>query len=350
MNLPPELIPLLGTDCRISAALALVNKHYNEAITPILYKNIFLYRLGVFKKLSNTLTTGHSRLRRYPRYLFISYWYDSWELIGHEPVMHIKQILMHAPNLSTLNLRIKEPVARYLIETPQYPFKLRQLVMRPVQDATFVEFLKTQSEIEYVRLWASDNEKDWHTGPSPLQPDILPKLRSVQSNETNVSFLLPYHPVTRVQVFGLLRDPEVHKQIAKSLAPLESLSECIALSEHPWESGIISQWLPSLEFCRSSLSEYSLDMYTVNPEIDSPSIILFFKERGSGPPYGLYTLRNGLSAFTTLRKFSLDLPSYNQSTLTPEFCRTVPELSRLEVWQESCPSLEEVKLFGVILK
>ncbi|CAE6541387.1 unnamed protein product [Rhizoctonia solani] len=91
-------------------------------------------------------------------------------------------------------------------------------------------------------------------------------------------------------------------------------------------------------------------MYAAIPEIDSPSIVLFFKERGTGPSYGLSTLRNGLSAFTALRKFSLSLPSYNQSTITPEFCRTVPELSRLEVWQESCPSLEEVTLFGVILK
>ncbi|CAE6454327.1 unnamed protein product [Rhizoctonia solani] len=133
--------------------------------------------------------------------------------------------------------------------------------------------------------------------------------------------------------------------------PLEIFEDYIRLRGLPWESGIVSQWFPSLGFCRNSLRQYKLRVNGVPPqsEISHLSAQSALEARG-GSSCGLDVLRNGLSMFSALRKFSLDGDFLGNRPLTPEFCAAVPELSRFDLWQESCPSLEEVNIFGVTLR
>ncbi|KDN42282.1 hypothetical protein RSAG8_06949, partial [Rhizoctonia solani AG-8 WAC10335] len=79
------------------------------------------------------------------------------------------------------------------------------------------------------------------------------------------------------------------------------------------------------------------------------SVVSFLKERVP-PSYGLDIIRNSLSTFSALRKFNLLFSKPGSHDLTSGFCETVPELSRFDVWQKSCPSLEEVTIFGITLK
>ncbi|CAE6450321.1 unnamed protein product, partial [Rhizoctonia solani] len=166
----------------------------------------------------------------------------------------------------------------------------------------------------------------------------------------NITHLVPHRPVTSVRVLGDQWNLGVHKAVSKSLMPLESFRDYIRLRDLPWESGIVSRWFPSLEFCRNSLRQYKIPINGVPPQsaISRLSLQPALEKRG-GLSCGLDVLRNGLSMFSILRKFSLD-SDYFDKPLTPEFCAAVPELSRFDLWQESCPSLEEVKIFGVTLR
>ncbi|EUC62858.1 hypothetical protein RSOL_460170 [Rhizoctonia solani AG-3 Rhs1AP] len=308
--LPPELVPLIIPDRATSLALALVNKHYNNIVTPTLYKKVTLQRCNVFKAFSETMVAGRPFLREYPTLLHILHWPGLED--GADPDYlkpTIKEILMHIPNLKNLRLTVKESMNRYLIEAPRYPFKLRQLTLMPIRDTIFVDFLKTQPEIEEVVLWGQiepSGRSRQYTGHTSLQPDILPRLRSIHSDNVNVSFMVPYHPVTKINVSGVHRDFDIHEMIAKSLVPLESLTECIGLSGQPWESGIVSRCFPSLEFCWISLSEYSLRFHLAGPQFYRRSVLSLLKERDT-PSYGLDIIRNGLSVFSALRKFKPQL-------------------------------------------
>ncbi|KDN33418.1 hypothetical protein RSAG8_13488, partial [Rhizoctonia solani AG-8 WAC10335] len=118
------------------------------------------------------------------------------------------------------------------------------------------------------------------------------------------------------------------------------------VTEKPWESGIVLRCLPSLDFCRKSLSEYSLALQFSLP-YNRRSVLSLLKGRVA-PSHGLEIIRTSLSTFSALRTFSLDFHDLHRADVTSEFCETVPELSRFDVWQESCPTLEEVRLFGII--
>ncbi|KAL5634312.1 hypothetical protein ACGC1H_002400 [Rhizoctonia solani] len=351
LNIPPELVHLLIPDRTTCLALALVNKYYNEIVTLILYRKVDLRGSETLKAFSETMATGRPILREYPTSLHIVYWPFAQD---NDPAYlrpTTKHILMNVPNLNHLRLATRESMTRYLIEDPRYPFKLRQLEMTPIREAIFIDFLRSQPEIEDVSFWAQDKLQGlprWRADATSLQPDILPKLRSIKSDEIDISFLVPHHPVANLTFFEVLQGFEVHKEVAKSLVPLECLTEHIELREHPWDSEIASKCFSSLDFCWSSLNNYSLQLSPRTPKLDDQSALSFLKQRGTRS-HGLDVLRNRLSAFTVLRKFSLGFYYHKRHDLTPEFCKTVPELSRFDLWQESCPSLEEVTLFGVTL-
>ncbi|EUC62867.1 hypothetical protein RSOL_460560 [Rhizoctonia solani AG-3 Rhs1AP] len=297
------------------------------------------------------MVTGRPILREYPTSLHIIHWPFVRDSDPAYLRPAIKQILMNVPNLDHLRLATRESMTRYLIEDPRYPFRLRQLEMTPTRETIFVEFLRSQPEIEDVSFWTQDKlegSSRWRADTTSLQPDILPKLRSIKSDETDISFLVPDHPVANLTLFEVLRSVQVHKEIGKSLVPLKRLTEHIELREQPWDSEIVSKCFPSLDFCWGSLSSYSLQLTPRSPELDDHSALSFLKQRGTRW-HGLEVLRKKLSAFTALRKFNLSFYYHKYHDLTPEFCQTVPELSRFDVWEESCPSLEEVTLFGVTL-
>ncbi|KDN42274.1 hypothetical protein RSAG8_06941, partial [Rhizoctonia solani AG-8 WAC10335] len=218
-NLLPELLPLILSDRATSWALVLVNKHYNDIVTPILYKQVILQRVGRIKAFSDTMVSGRPKLRQYPRFLYIiPYAWGRAEFDRLIDIPAVKQILMHVPNLSHLSLVMSKPRIHSLIKEPRYPFKLRQLDMTVISGAIFIEFLRTQPEIEHVYLRG-----------------------------------------------GLVVD-------------------------------------------------------------------------------------HFLSTFSALRKFNLMFSKPGSHDFTSGFCETVPELSRFDVWQKSCPSLEEVTIFGITLK
>ncbi|KDN33862.1 hypothetical protein RSAG8_13043, partial [Rhizoctonia solani AG-8 WAC10335] len=350
-NLLPERIPLIIPDDATTLALVLVNKHYNDMVTPILYKAATLEGIDDIKAFSYTMVSGRPKLRQYLMHLYIVHMpRDSlWD--GTDPdnliaALMIKQILMHVPNLIDLALALDEPIYQYLVEEPRYPFKLHSLQMTPIWDDGFFEFLRTQPEIEAVTFW-DDLEDDHSPLPgAPLQLDILPKLGSISGGKRSVSIMVPLHPVTEVTLSGVQRNLDVHEKISQSLAPLDSLSESIRLTEKPWESVIVSRCLPSLGFCWKSLSEYSLSL-EVSSQFDQNSVLSFLKERVA-PSHGLEIIRTSLSTFSALRILRLNFYPIHLFDLTSEFCETIPELSRFDVWKESCPTLEEVRLFGLI--
>ncbi|KEP50896.1 hypothetical protein V565_071490 [Rhizoctonia solani 123E] len=267
------------------------------------------------------------------------------ELPGY--IKLFQQILMHVPNITRLRLALAVNLDSYLINKNQYPFKLRRLTIMPSRNTALVEFLKTQPEIEEITFepYLAAPPR-WHVD-GPLRPDILPKLRTIHAPEVDISFMVPHHPVSSVIIFGTGSKLEVHNQIAKSSAPLQCLREHINLDlwkQQPWGTWVVSQGLASLEFCWTSLTNYTLDI-SAKPE----SILSLLKESDT-PSHGFDVLRRNLSAFIALKRFTLVSFSDRCNDLIRKFRETIPELSRFDVWQESCPSLEEIRLFGITLR
>ncbi|EUC62857.1 hypothetical protein RSOL_460160 [Rhizoctonia solani AG-3 Rhs1AP] len=281
-NLPPELIPFIIPDHTTSLALTLVNKCYNGIVTPILHRHVHIEQVEAIRAFSETMVTGRPILCEYPMLLDLSYW-PGW-VLSDEPyflVPEIKQILVHLPNLTCLRLSVEQSMTSYLTEESQFPFKLHRLEIMPIKDASFTEFLKAQSEIEEVSLWVDDedSESQWCADTTPLLPDILPKLRWIQSGSNTVSSMAPHRPVAYVHLIETLQDLKVHREIAKSLVPLEHLNERIELWEQPWESGIVSRCLPSLNFCWDSLSTYSLQICLSRPGSSLPTTLSLLKAK-----------------------------------------------------------------------
>ncbi|CAE6482544.1 unnamed protein product [Rhizoctonia solani] len=353
--LPAELVHLIIDNHSTSTALALVNRYYNHVVTPTLYEKVVLKTTFALEAFRDTLVTGRPLLRLYPVSLHICHYPENAYNDPKYLNSTIKEILMSVPNLTDLHLTLSPPVTRYLLKDPQYPFLLRMLRMVPTKDALFVEFLRTQPKIENLALMLDSGDADlyftpgWQSVPSPLEPQILPNLKSIESDRINVSFLVPHHPVTSVSLFHSHKDFEFHNEIAKSLTPLGRLSECIQLWEVPWETGIVSRCFPSLEFCKGSLREFSLEIVPADYRLIEHSVLRFLKNRGDSS-YGLANIRNSLSVFSALKKFSLNFHTDWYNDLTAEFCTTVPELSQIDVWRNSCPELQEIILFGITLR
>ncbi|KAG8729215.1 hypothetical protein FRC11_009272, partial [Ceratobasidium sp. 423] len=322
--LPSELVRLITDNHSTSAALALVNRYYNLVVTPILYERVVLEGSLALKAFSTTLATGRPLLRQYPASLHICHYPENAYNDPKDLNPRIKELLMNVPNLMDLRLTLNPPAIRYLLNDPQYPFLLRTLRMVPTKDALFIDFLRTQPNIENLVLMSDSGDADlyftpgWQGVPSPLEPQILPNLKSIESDKVNISFLVPHHPVTSVSLFHSHKDFEFHSEIAKSSAPLERLSECIQLWEIPWETGIVSRCFPSLGFCENSLREYSLEIVPADHRLIEHSVLQFLKNRGDSS-YGLANIRDKLWAFPVLKRFCINFHTDWYNDLTPEF-------------------------------
>ncbi|KAG8793980.1 hypothetical protein FRC12_000944 [Ceratobasidium sp. 428] len=228
------------------------------------------------------MVAGHPSLREYPRFLRLQDM-SAAPYMPRDRQFIIKDLLLHVPSVVDLELSFDTDTILYLARDTKYPFALRSLRTTPPKEAAFVEFLKTQPQIERIVFYGDPGEADlypvpgWYGVASPLEPHILPSLKSVQGNRVNVCFLVPYRPVTSVSVHLFQEDLGFHKMLAKASAPLERLSECMQLHEAPWETGIVSQCLPSLNFCRTSLSEYSLHVKAFPPHLDGRSVLACLK-------------------------------------------------------------------------
>ncbi|KAG9123800.1 hypothetical protein FRC07_013918 [Ceratobasidium sp. 392] len=78
--------------------------------------------------------------------------------------------------------------------------------------------------------------------------------------------------------------------------------------------------------------------------------MLWLLEPDKTPSNAFELLRGGLAVFSDLKRFELK-PSWAwERKIPPDFKEATPELSRFDLWTESCRSLEEVRLFGTVLR
>ncbi|KAG8793981.1 hypothetical protein FRC12_000945 [Ceratobasidium sp. 428] len=355
-DLPPELLPRLLVDPRSMAALASVNKHYNRAVNPILYRNVSLSGSRALTCFSRTVVTGRPVLREYPISLHLQDIYST-DALPLELQSVIKELLMHVPNIANLSLTFEPGTIINLIRVPQFSFKLRRLeLVPPIEWELFFDFLKTQPQIEHLTLWGEPNDQNFYTSPHwarpycSLDPQILPNLKTVWSDRVGACLFVPYRPVTSITIFNSQKNFRFHRELANASAPLEYLSENVHVQDIPWERDIVEWCFPTLGFCHQSLREYSLYI-TFGSYYENNQSLLESLKLGSHPSYPEFAkIRECLSAFSRLRKFKLHVEWDRRHDLSPEFFSLIPELSQLELWNKSCPTLEEVDVFGFILK
>ncbi|QRW18581.1 hypothetical protein RhiXN_03505 [Rhizoctonia solani] len=355
LNLPTELIQLLDDGPSSLVNLALVNRYYNCIVTPILYGKVTLEGLPKILAFADTMLNGRTQLCEYSKFLSICHYPHSFRDESGDLKLTVKKLLMHLPNLKTLFLKLRRASIRYVLENPHFPFELQNLSMIPPRDTLFVDFLKTQPSIENITLLI-DHERPFCLRPKwtevsiPLERHILPNLKTINSDEADICFLSPSRPVASVIIKGHSRNLGTHAELAKSSAPLGYLSECIRVWNHPWEDRIVSHCFPSLEFARESLKEYSLGIFVCGISIklnpSNPGLLLTAEDIARG----LRSIRDCLSSFSKLRKFSLPLSYRHIDDLPLDLCCNVPGLSRFDWWHELCPSLEEITVFRVTLK
>ncbi|KAG9085737.1 hypothetical protein FS749_004142 [Ceratobasidium sp. UAMH 11750] len=347
-NLPAELVQLLADHSPGQlSSLALVNKHYNHNITPMLYENISIqgYKLRPFAR---TIITGRPLLRGYPKSLSISTLFNMTNNHPDKIKPILRDLLMLTYNITYLSLRTSGHVVSYLMEQPDYPFRLRRLrIPEPptsgVHLDNFYGFLEAQTQVEEIQLLEPREFARISYGSSDSLPDLessaLPHLASVHATSTWVPKLVSGRPVSRVYVNNPITDLEldaIHEALPQSLAPLTHLTIGVHVPLGDFWDALVLDFLSSIEYSRESLCELVLRVHCVSVQEQL--------EYRDSPSYGLDDVRNGIASFSKLKKFQLEC-SHND--LSPDFCASVPELAQFQLWEESCPTLQEVILFGV---
>ncbi|KAG9088910.1 hypothetical protein FRC06_001784 [Ceratobasidium sp. 370] len=267
-NLPPELVRLLADYCPKLSSLALVNKHYNRHITPALYQIIILGSVARLKSFSRTMTTGRQLLREYPKSLNIGTSVVLDQQLSQLATM-TKQLLMLTAKITELSLFLPRFIVKYLLQEPRYPFTLRWLCIEPLDSDGFTAFLETQPQIEHGHFL-------YHP-VHPLNPDILPRLKSIEAAPTTIRNLVPKRPVSIVCIESPIDHTQldaIHHALSQSLAPLTHLSLQIRTPVFPWYCGVLDL-LSGLEYCRESLKMFTVVLHLTSDTSDDASLYWF---------------------------------------------------------------------------
>ncbi|KAG9090061.1 hypothetical protein FS749_000842, partial [Ceratobasidium sp. UAMH 11750] len=321
-NLPPELVRLLADYCPNLSSLALVNRHYNRRITPALYQNVILDNISRLKAFSRTMRTGRRFLRDYPRSLNIGTSVLLDQQLSQLAAM-TKQLLMLTANITELSLFLPRFVVKHLLQEPQYPFALRWLCIEPLDSDGFTTFLETQPHIEHGRFL-------YHS-VYLSNPDVLPRLKSIEGTSVTIRNLAPRRPISIVRFDNPVDDTQldtIHHALKQSLVPLTHLSIRVRMLLFPWYHGI-SDLFSGLDYCRESLKELAIDLYSII-KISANVPLYSFLTCAGAHPEGFNGVRKCISAFSKLEKFKLDSPITWQRDLSPEFRDSIPELSQFQ--------------------
>ncbi|KAG8732646.1 hypothetical protein FRC12_019186 [Ceratobasidium sp. 428] len=353
-NLPDDLVRFLIGYCPTKPwSLALVNKHYNHYVTPILYEDVDIYTLRGTRGLSSTMKTGRPHLRNYLKALTVSTLLDP--SADHEALnRHLRDLLLLTPNLSKLSVLLPAAVTRYLIEEPRYPFSLRYLCMTADSSEKFLGFLRSQNQIESICLWkesrASIAPSQHQSAVFLSQPDLLPHLQSIESTGFWIQSLVPSRPVSRVGcdrsdcIERLSELRIINCALSQSSASLTYLSIGLLTHVQIWHMEIL-ELLSDIQFCCKSLSELSL-RFSIDYVRRMRREVSWILEPRYTPSDAFLLVRERLAMFSSLKKFGLD-PPYNWGReISSDVLNSFPEFSGIGLWKESCNTLEEVRLFG----
>ncbi|KAG9085735.1 hypothetical protein FS749_004140 [Ceratobasidium sp. UAMH 11750] len=254
---------------------------------------------------------------------------------------------MLTPNVVDLSLPFKQTIIRGLFDNSVYPFTLRRLCMSGISSEHFATFFRVQNQIEALDLLEGPHYHEEPLPPrsAPLEPGVLPLLKSVRSIGSTVQHLVPNRPVSSVYIWDTLAPTELSlaiDAIFQSTVPLVALRIGLGIPPYDWDVHIPA-FLTSIKRARESLRELTIGFGPVSYDgwVMETSVedFLWFRR-----------VRASLSGFTSLESFTLEHPFYGGNPLSPELYKLIPELSQFRLWNESCPSLQKVDVFEVVLK
>ncbi|KAG9123802.1 hypothetical protein FRC07_013920 [Ceratobasidium sp. 392] len=139
----------------------------------------------------------------------------------------------------------------------------------------------------------------------PLDPDILPHLKTVYANISEVESLVPGRPISDVSIRGELTPAELAARIpvlAQSLVPLRVLRVTFQISESGLWEGYIFKLFSSISFARESLKE----LWIAFISSDKCGVQAFFENQDTAMQ--LQRVRLALAQFPNLECFALDKP------------------------------------------
>ncbi|KAF8597100.1 hypothetical protein BDV93DRAFT_569857 [Ceratobasidium sp. AG-I] len=135
--------------------------------------------------------------------------------------------------------------------------------------------------------------------------------------------------------------------LSRTSTPLTQLGIDLAVRQEAFDQDV-NIALEALGNLRRSLQDVTLRLFLKVPGADRDTIpgLKLLKSRYA-PSFGLDKIREALSAFPVLQNFELN--SSSGQGLPPSVCLSVPELSQFGLWRTSCPSLNQVSIFEVVL-
>ncbi|KAG8796574.1 hypothetical protein FRC12_019081 [Ceratobasidium sp. 428] len=342
--LPLDIVYSVADHCSTLElhSLCLLNLYLHKSATPILYKHINLARTKSINLFCRTIITGHPVLRLYPKSLTLrTPWGDIKEM--DMPAAEAIRTALHlTPNLEDLNLSLASTPFSAIFRESRFPFTLRRFTGPLHASHGFARFLSKQVLME--ELYVSQTPRGFAL--QRIDPASLPKLCRVFSGFQTLSSLVPSRPLSRIGCTTLSPNEfaEFGDLLTCSTSPVQCLDVVLLRSRKEIVKTVqffidsIPAVYDTLEHLHVTLS-FPLDFISKHNSIHAR-----LKRYTSSQEFE--ELRFALSNFSKLQTFSLIHERCNND-LPPEFCHSVTELSQLDVWKTSSPSLVSMSLFGV---
>ncbi|KAG8683711.1 hypothetical protein FRC08_014122 [Ceratobasidium sp. 394] len=342
--LPLDLVYSVADYCSIQDlySLCLLSQYFHKCATPILYGHVTLARTKSIDLFCRTIISGRPNIRFYLKSLTLrTPWGDIKEMDA--PVADSIRTALHlTPNLVDLNLSLTLMPFNAIFKDSDFPFTLRRLSGPLHASQGFIQFLNRQTLVE--ELYVSHTPRGFSL--QRVNSDTFPRLSNVSAGFQTLSSLIPSRPLSSIGCTTLSPGEFVDfgELLMRSTSPVQYLNVVLLRSRKEIVK-TVQLFIDSIPTVYDTLEDLHVTLsFPLDFVSKHNSIHARLKRYTSSQEFE--ELRLSLSSFSKLQTFSLSHERCNND-LPPEFCDSVTELSQLDVWKSSSPSLVSMSLFGV---
>ncbi|QRV78862.1 hypothetical protein RhiJN_06877 [Ceratobasidium sp. AG-Ba] len=342
--LPLDLVYSVTDYCSIREvySLCLLNQYFHRSTTPVLYGHVNLINTRSITLFCQTVASGCPTLRHSTKSLTLrSPWGDIKE-IDALVAKSIRIALHLLPNLEDLTLSLAAAPFNAIFQESEFPFRLRRFSGPLYASDGLARFLENQTLVEQLSI--SHTPRGFAL--QAVDPGAFPGLQYISAGFQTLQSLVPSRPLVRINCTALSSSEfvEFGKLLSRSCAPVRSL-EVVLLRSRKEIVKTVQLFIDSIPTVYRTLEDLHVTLsFPLDFISTHNSIRARLKCYSSSQEFE--ELRLALSNFSKLQTFTLSHERCNND-LTPEFCHSVTELSQLDVWKASSPSLVSMSLFGV---
>ncbi|KAG8795647.1 hypothetical protein FRC12_011619 [Ceratobasidium sp. 428] len=350
-------------DTRSLACLCRVNTQLNQALCPMLYREVHVTGIQNIHKICESVATSARQLGplihrlRLESPLAPCYdYFGNWDRESrHVPALRLDLVpnmraaLCKMSKLTVLSVNFPPDEFDSIFEGLSLPYRLE---IFSSQFLPSVDFLRSQPSITTLHL-TRPGYRGLHYLLHCHEPTLLPSLRHIEApDDVILTFLSGWRPVTKV--VSLDTAQFMYKRLLKALA--RSRSDVVSFEcpifvssrgdsgEYGWEDRVRT-------LTASSLLRMTLKQLRFRLESDSRQASGY---RGFDPLIKNLRLPPGLnlellSGFTVLERLEFKIVT-SEKPPQRQICKWLGYMNSMDAWRNLIPSLEAVIAFGRVIR